>query len=724
MESQKANKFKRISHHLKSNQIDEKLELLSEIPVNNTSSLYVIEPPETIVTGENVFAPLNLNQDDPAESGRDTSGLFGQDGSILTVEPPGDTSYVLGPMISMWYAWGNFTTIGYVRESDRRMVNLASITGTIQNWNGSSNFTSYGQLTLAQAQWYKQQVTEGNVQDYRAFYPGPPSNPADQWGRYLGLLVNLPKELQQQIEYLKRALMGGWNPGDIPPWLLANPLVLLFGMLNKELKAMKNVNQIDGMLKKYLGKDYGMGEWSKSKEGLKAPVLQNNKPVIGADGKPLFVSASGVNDKGKFTGHGSGQQTTGNNVRNIVNYVKNTSGSSSGSSKGGGSGDGGLIQPIEPFQGSDYDKYADPDYWENYYKNKQSGIDGASAPSSQGNQVAQLSDKQERAIDKMLLKGLINGDYGSGPAIDKQIRNLEIKLYGIPIKGVSKPSQPSTQVASYQPQGKLISESRKSIIKNIKKPVVLPEEKKEKIKHRPRVAGINYDPRTINSDLMKKAEVPTSFKQPEERLWGKYEKDKNARWSQERKNEILDHLGASNHAWEWLTETSRKKGVDSSYSHFDTEDIKTEKSKCKVVRREQLNSDYLLFLVDENGTKETILQSDLSIKIADKFDKKLFGNYLNEQETLQADKDPLFSKVKNKLKPVLDYQDKPSKLGYPDQPPPEMVNGWHPEYGTDKKFYNKLDPQSADAMPATGNPEIDAKVRRSKTLKRVLGKKA
>ena len=34
---------------------------------------------------------------------------------------------------------------------------------------------------------------------------------------------------------------------------------------------------------------------------------------------------------------------------------------------------------------------------------------------------------------------------------------------------------------------------------------------------------------------MKKAECPTSFKPIEEKMWGKYEKNKNARASQERK---------------------------------------------------------------------------------------------------------------------------------------------------------------------------------------------
>ena len=35
-------------------------------------------------------------------TGGDTSGLFLEDGTILIEEPPGDRSYVLGFMISMW----------------------------------------------------------------------------------------------------------------------------------------------------------------------------------------------------------------------------------------------------------------------------------------------------------------------------------------------------------------------------------------------------------------------------------------------------------------------------------------------------------------------------------------------------------------------------------------------------------------------------------------------
>ena len=50
---------------------------------------------------------------------------------------------------------------------------------------------------------------------------------------------------------------------------------------------------------------------------------------------------------------------------------------------------------------------------------------------------------------------------------------------------------------------------------------------------------------------------------------------------------------------------------------------------------------------------------------------------------------------------------------YPDTPPPKMVNGWHPEYGKTGKRFNRLDPISARSMPKTGDPEIDAKVRKA-----------
>ena len=72
-------------------------------------------------------------------------------------------------------------------------------------------------------------------------------------------------------------------------------------------------------------------------------------------------------------------------------------------------------------------------------------------------------------------------------------------------------------------------------------------------------------------------------------------------------------------------------------------------------------------------------------------------------------------KVRNKLRDKIDYQDKPSKLGYPNTPPKEQEQGYHPDYGK-RKDYKKLDPHSADAMPETGDFDIDDTVEKQKTL--------
>ena len=120
-----ANRYSKALKHLKNKTIDEKLELLEALPINNTTGIFVdvpgVKTPERTEPGD-IDSPLDLNQDgDGADGydGTDTTGLFESDGTIRAVEPPGDTSYVLGPMISMWYAWANYTQIGYVRQSDR-----------------------------------------------------------------------------------------------------------------------------------------------------------------------------------------------------------------------------------------------------------------------------------------------------------------------------------------------------------------------------------------------------------------------------------------------------------------------------------------------------------------------------------------------------------------------------------------------------------------------------
>ena len=556
----KVNTYKKVLRHLKSTQIDEKIQLLSEVPTNNTSGIYVIEP-ESIVQDPDIPGEVTVEANftaDALQNGRDTTGLFDIDNTtILTIEPPGDTTYVLGPMASMWYSWGNFSTIGYIRQSDRRMVDLGRITGQLGSWNGSSNFTSYGQLSLAQAVWFrdtpKLNGDNNDTPNYRAFYPGPPSNSPDQFGRYLCVITGTSKETTVTPPPRRDPpAMGGFDPNILP---------------------------------------------------------------------------------------------------------------------------------------------------------------GSANPNTRNNDISQLSDYTDRKIDLMLLKGLQRGDYGTGPNIDKQIKNLQQNLQqGFPGGGRLPLVQvnPGTQVAHYTPHGNIILESTKSILKNIKKPYVLPEIPKQKYKIK-----LSHNNRTINPDLMKKAEVPSSFKKAEDKLWGKYEKEQNARMSQERKNEVLDHLGGGDHFWEYMTETSRSKNKDIQYTNFGD---KSKKIKGKIVRKEELKGDHLVFLQDEQTNKKnTILQSEINDLLAQEYMPDEFKIFFEDQnETEKYEKDPLFKKVSKRLKKEIDYPDKPAKNGYPNDPPPEMVNGMHPDLVDGKQIvdrFNRLDPQSAEAMPPTGNVEIDKKVR-------------
>ena len=87
------NRYTRALKQIKSKSIDEKLELLSEVPTNNSGGLYVdvpgvyTTPPITNPIGV-TGTPVDLNQDgDGSEgyNGQDTTGLFKEDGTVLTV---------------------------------------------------------------------------------------------------------------------------------------------------------------------------------------------------------------------------------------------------------------------------------------------------------------------------------------------------------------------------------------------------------------------------------------------------------------------------------------------------------------------------------------------------------------------------------------------------------------------------------------------------------------
>ena len=102
-----ANRYSKALKHIKNKTIDEKLKLLEQIPTNNTAGIFVDIPgtfePEKIEPGDLPFNHgLDLAEDGQGQegyTGNDTTGLFLADGTIKSVEPPGDTSYILGPCL-------------------------------------------------------------------------------------------------------------------------------------------------------------------------------------------------------------------------------------------------------------------------------------------------------------------------------------------------------------------------------------------------------------------------------------------------------------------------------------------------------------------------------------------------------------------------------------------------------------------------------------------------
>ena len=98
--------------------------------------------------------------------------------------------------------------------------------------------------------------------------------------------------------------------------------------------------------------------------------------------------------------------------------------------------------------------------------------------------------------------------------------------------------------------------------------------------------------------------------------------------------------------------------------------------------------------------------------------KKKKTNAVSEMYEPKAKHNDKVSKVTGKLKSVSDFFNQADvKPVYPKDPPPEMINGRHPDLVDGEKIsnrFNELDPTSAKSMPKTGNPKIDAKVAKAR----------
>ena len=758
-----ANRYSRALKQIKDKTLDEKLQLLSEIPTNNTGGIFVDTPgtltPERIEPGE-IDSELNLSQDgDGSEeyTGDDTTGLFTEDGTIRAIEPPGDTSYVLGPMISMWYAWANYTQIGYVRQSDRRMVNLGRITGELENWDGSSGFTSYGQLTLEQAVWFKNQSRS----DYRAFYPGPPSNPADEFGRYLGSMIDSTKSV---FNLIRSIFTPGTNKGFDPSDVFSSILGLLLGTNDSILTDFFSnsalgkqglvflgylTNQLGDVIdNKFLGQDYVNDSFANMKLDPSGKFSSVGDNIIGSgqyptydpatneiklkfnyDFKPnveefkdkegLYPGLAGELQKGVYNAL-SPYSVDAQVAMGSYNPLGPLSGAVFGTlinaakGLGGGKATPGEItispQQLQQINPQAYNQLVNrgdvpSDAANKPSQNKQVPPDGAEVDPKKAieslkqklpaDKRAQLDFQQTMSMDNFnklsksdqnkvmdaLKKRHVSKRDGSNfidaPKYMKNMFKAQVKAakdtkfkdgYMFdkdPNTGKTRktpifstiPGRSSVLVMGNKPSGKLLTENQKRIIRDIKKPVQV-KEIPTKVKVSPKLRNKN---KTVGGDMMKTPNVPNQFKPPAPNIWAAKDREANIRASQEKKNQVLELVGAAEHHWTYLTEESRKK--------------KQEKVN------EMMSAEYdkqMELLYEKHRIKES------------KIDKAISA----------------FRKPTD-IKPE-----------FPKEPPPQMdpKTGMHPKYGKNYK-HDKLDPQSAEAMPPTGNPEIDANIKKATNAK-------
>ena len=115
----------------------------------------------------------------------------------------------------------------------------------------------------------------------------------------------------------------------------------------------------------------------------------------------------------------------------------------------------------------------------------------------------------------------------------------------------------------------------------------------------------------------------------------------------------------------------------------------------------------------------------LYIGIEDEDKPDLRSGIAGLDEPLVIDKDKKNNKKNNvkestlfeRLKQKQFFNPNDIKPTFPENPPPQLdpKTGMHPNYGKHAKRYRKLDPASANAMPPTGDPEIDAIVDKQRT---------
>ena len=801
------NRFTKALNHLKSTELDEKIQSLKEGPTNKTTGVYSLgkkgvslspyEPPKKFfpdkdgnwpegvpgVPGEGVYvrpggfwdggrdwdsvqeSDFSYNTMVDTNNNTSTEGLISPGGFVQTALPPNSRHFILGPLVDSFthnHGYDSYTTIGYLQKDTRQFVALgriwgqwkAGLHGNYDNPNrvwdptNSSVFESYNpEFTLEMAQWISAEANANRFYtDVPYFYSGGVMQSIPTWGMNFG---NLWPTIGNLFGNMFGGLgFGGGGTGGSAS--TATPGGAGFG--SGDPSVVSTGQQLDGDDPSNHGNSGDNGLWGNVLDDLKdrfgdvaddlkdrldaawegltdfagqipppayelsfniANSILQNKPINqdinsvphndvvnllnNLDPTSIPISNQQVNySDDNFYVDDSGQ-VHAHTPETIAQYPNQTGPASSNfptnwwSALSAGAGYENPIaswgqaqtQFVVPEDGSEpYFLYTDHAY-HNTQSASSTEISNA-ATNFLSNVVHATSDLIYGTTPDSPNTGAMSG-YPPNIAGDV-VTNIKIPYSQLPpnyqdqIK--SQGYNPDTKTESYQ-----LSEERKiQILKEIKKPVLIEATPTKKLSgYKPKFKSKSKTPPTkpqSAEQLVASGNAKGQSWREEDKHWQGYE-------TTERLNIIRHQVGHGEAAWNQIIEDARRKN---GWKNREMQ--------------EQLN-----IISHERALKgiDPDFESPFNLKEWQNIEDP------NRDEINIISKDPLVKKVKNRLLSQIDYPDKPSRKGYPDQPPGQLApNGFHAKYGQKSGYYKRLDSVSALAMPKQGDEEIDAEVDKQK----------
>tara|TARA_Y100000361_G_scaffold47811_1_gene41390 strand:- start:19 stop:2397 length:2379 start_codon:yes stop_codon:yes gene_type:complete len=777
------NKFKAAINHIKSTRIDEKIQRLNEAPTNSMSGVYDLSPqgqrygekdPEKIfysnkdgswpagvpgTPGERKYVrprgyweegpgtvpsvqhdeitELDFSYDTQTKDPRNTKTLIDETtGRVKTDLPPNSRSFIMGPLVDLYFhnhANDNRTFVGYIQKDTREFVLLGYIHGTWGNdnngdpiradgyelhnnarvWNGQESgfVASNPSFTFEMLQWHHDRLKEGKYVKNVSFFnsggvpiatgaggtgqpsgstqgnasgtpgPGDAGNNGDADQSYgSGGNPNIGGP-QDQPQGGNQNDAGGPFPEPPKPPPEDRPTPPPPEDRNdrddREDRDDSLVSLYNAMVRGYKTR------WEAA--NYQAAAITGGI-LIGLSIKEFAIGLAAILSAAHLSDQVIRRQM-GQYYHNSIDGLTMSSRSvppsgETDQQKAEREAADQKLEDAEAQHGPDSDEAAEARRERSEtltrHKRERRGETG----STTGDARRQREAEQEAAKKRKAERERRNQEARNRENEEKIRRQKEQQRKG---KQRTPEDEISDLLNSYQPENrKLLSEDRKRILREIKQPVAeISELKPEKLKkYRPNFKGRFTAQNTPDVTASKESDKIVRAKNAAGQTWRTSDKYWGGYESQERLNVIYDHVGHGNLYWdEIVAHNQSKKGVRDR-------DVQEELNKHYAVLAERK-------MMDELG--------------------------LNEQETLEAPNDPLLRRVMGKLKPQIDYPDKPSPMGYPNKPPRQRPDGYPSDYGMRDNYYNKLDPISADSMPPTGNELIDRKVDAQKTpvLKRV-----